>query len=53
MSILMADPPDWEDDPGGYEFTATIAGGIVLSGGEQFAEVGEAIDFLNLEPHIL
>ena len=24
MSILMADPPNWEDDPGAYEFTASM-----------------------------
>ena len=30
MSILLADPPDWEDCPGCFEFTATISGGIVL-----------------------
>ena len=24
MSILMAAPPNWEDDPGAYEFTASM-----------------------------
>ena len=23
--FIFADPPGWEDDPGGYEFTATIS----------------------------
>ncbi|HJM84195.1 MAG TPA: hypothetical protein QGI69_02855, partial [Candidatus Marinimicrobia bacterium] len=41
MSILMADPPNWEDDPGAYEFVATIAGGIVLSDGVNMAEEGD------------
>ena len=41
MSILLADPPDWQDDPGAYEFTATISGGIVLSDGENMAEEGD------------
>ena len=27
--------PTWEDDPGGYEFTATIVGGVVLNDGVQ------------------
>ena len=30
ICLLVADPPDWVDNPGGYEFTATIAGGLVL-----------------------
>jgi hypothetical protein len=33
--------PNWEDDPGGYTFTATIVGGIVLSDGEPLAESGD------------
>ena len=41
LSILMADPPNWDDDPGAYEFTATIAGGIVLSDGNSVAEEGD------------
>ena len=31
MAIMFASPPDWVDDPGAYEFPATIAGGIILS----------------------
>ena len=31
MAILFADPPDWVDNPGGYVFSATISGGIVLN----------------------
>ena len=27
--------PDWEDDPGAYEFSATIAGALVMNDGEQ------------------
>ena len=41
MSILLADPPNWEDDPGGYEFVATISGGIVLSDGVNMADEGD------------
>jgi hypothetical protein len=33
--------PDWEVDPGAYEFTATIAGVIVLLDGVLFAEEGD------------
>ena len=39
MAILFADPPDWQDDPDAYQFTATISGGIVLNiAGEQMGE---------------
>ena len=41
IGLLLADPPNWEDDPGAYEFTATISGGIVLSDGSAMAEEGE------------
>jgi hypothetical protein len=40
MSILLADP-GWEDDPGAYEFVATISGGIILSDGVNIAEEGD------------
>jgi hypothetical protein len=33
--------PNWEDDPGGYEFVATIAGGIILEDGVNMAEEGD------------
>ena len=41
LSILHSQFPNWEDDPGAYEFTATISGGIVLSDGEPLAESGD------------
>ena len=42
MAILFADPPDWQDNPGGYEFSATIVGGIVLNiEGEQIGDEGD------------
>ena len=37
----MADPPNWEDDPGAYEFVATIAGGIILENEVNMAEEGD------------
>ena len=38
MAILFASPPDWVDNPGAYQFTATISGGIVLNiNGEQIS----------------
>ena len=41
-AILFADPPDWEDIPGAYQFTATISGGIVLNiSGEQMGDEGD------------
>ena len=41
MSILLADPPNWEDCPGCYEFTATISGGIVQNEGVQMGDEGD------------
>ena len=40
--FIFADPPDWEDDPGAYEFTATISGVIILDeSGEQMGDDGD------------
>ena len=33
--------PDWEDDPGGYQFTATIAGAKITDEGVQLGECSE------------
>ncbi|MBC8256300.1 MAG: hypothetical protein H8E85_03245, partial [Candidatus Marinimicrobia bacterium] len=33
--------PDWEDNPGAYEFTATISGGIVQNEGVQMGDDGD------------
>ncbi len=41
MSILLADPPNWEDDPGAYEFTATISGAVILNDGVQMGDDGD------------
>ena len=41
MSILLADPPEWTDNPGAYEFTATISGGIVQNEGVQMGDEGD------------
>ena len=40
FGVLLAQP-DWEDDPGGYEFVATIRGSIILSDGVNMAEEGD------------
>ena len=41
-AILFADPPDWVDIPGDYQYTATIGGGIVLNiNGEQIGDEGD------------
>ena len=39
FAISFADPPDWEDNPGAYEFTATISGVIILKNGEQMKKM--------------
>lgn len=41
MAILFADPPDWIDDPGAYEFPATIGGALVMNDGEQMGDDGD------------
>ena len=41
MSILLADPPNWQDDPGAYQYVATIVTGIVLSDGVNMADDGD------------
>ena len=42
MALLFADPPDWEDIPGAYQFTATIVGGIVINiAGIQMGDDGD------------
>ena len=42
IQFIFANPPDWVDDPGAYEFTATISGGIVLNAnGDQMGDNGD------------
>ena len=41
MAILFASPPDWEDDPGAYEFSATISGAVILNEGVQMGDDGD------------
>ena len=39
--FIFADPPNWTDNPGEYEFTATISGGIVLNENQQMGDDGD------------
>ena len=41
MAILFAVPPYWQDDPGAYEFVATLRGGITLTDCVNMAEEGD------------
>jgi len=41
IQFIIASPPDWEDNPNGYEFTATISGGIILNDEEQLGNDGD------------
>jgi len=41
IQFIFANPPDWVDDPGAYEFTATISGGVVLNEGIQMGDEGD------------
>ena len=42
-NILFADIPDWEDNPGMYEFTATIVGVIILKNGVNTSDIGDRL----------
>jgi hypothetical protein len=44
--------PGWEDDPGAYEFTATIAGAIVLFDGVQLGEDGDLLAALDSDGNV-
>jgi len=53
MAILFANPPDWVDNPGAYEFTATISGVVVLNdGGEQMGDVGDMFAAFDVEGNV-
>ena len=39
FGVLLAQP-NWTDDPGGYEFSAWLVGGIVLNDGAQMGGDG-------------
>ena len=41
--FAFADAPDWQDDPGAYEFTATISGALVINDGEQMGDEGDIL----------
>ena len=42
MGIFFAqDPPNWTDNPGAYEFTATISGAVIVIDGEQLGDDGD------------
>ena len=42
FAISFADPPDWEDNPGAYEFTATMTA-VVLINNEQMGDIGDML----------
>ena len=35
--------PDWEDNPGAYEFSATISGALVMNDGAQMGDEGDIL----------
>ncbi len=41
MTQFIFASPDWQDNPAGYEFTATISGAVVLSDGVQLGDDGD------------
>ena len=40
-SFLFADPPNWQYNPGDFQFNSWIVGGIVLGCGENLATAGD------------
>jgi hypothetical protein len=39
--VTTRSAPDWQDDPGAYEFVATISGAVILYNGVQLGEAGD------------
>ena len=39
--VTTRSAPDWQDDPGAYEFVATISGAVILNDGVQLGEAGD------------
>ena len=51
--FIFANPPDWTDNPGAYEFTATISGGIVLNiNGDQMGDEGDLFAAFDLDGNV-
>ena len=51
--FAFADAPDWVDNPGAYEFTATISGGIVLDGDDmQMGDDGDMFAAFDEDGHV-
>ena len=42
-SFLFGAIPDWVDDPGSYQFQATISSGIILHNGNQIGDEGDIL----------
>ena len=47
FNVVSADAPDWTYNPGDYQFTAWIVGGIVQNHGENLAENGDLCSTTN------
>ena len=47
LGVLLAQPPEWIDDPGCCEFTSWIVGGIVQIDGNNMAEEGDMFAAFN------
>ena len=53
IATLFADSPDWVGDPGAYQFTATISGGIVLNiAGEQMGDEGDMFGAFDIDGNV-
>ena len=52
ICLLFADPPDWTDNPGAYEFTATISGGIVQNEGVQMGEESDIFAAFDVDGNV-
>ena len=43
LQLIAENCPDWDYDPGAYEFTSWIAGSIVLYDGEHISDEGDIL----------
>ena len=50
--FIFADPPNWDDDSGAYEFTATISGGIVRNDGLQMGDGGDLFAAFDVDGNV-
>ena len=43
LSLVWADPPDWEDTPGAYTFTASMTAAVLNNDGDALGDSGDIL----------